>query len=149
MQKAKILNRKESKKILAMLNETWGFSEELDYAFIEAESGKIYLAKKDVFGIDLSKVKINSIGLYFAETENGIRLSIEGSQIVGPKASKNVVDISSEEAVRWMKGEDLEKETGISSFVILRQGSDFLGTGRAASGGRILNFVPKTRRIGQ
>jgi NOL1/NOP2/fmu family ribosome biogenesis protein len=147
MQNLKILNKKEIKRILSMLEKQWGFKEELDYAFLETEKGKIYIANKEIFDLDLSKIKINSVGMYFAEAKNGIRLSIEGSQIVGPKAKKNVVELDDEEAKQWLKGEDLDHPTESDGFVILRHGDDFLGTGNAAASGRILNYVPKTRRI--
>ena len=77
----------------------------------------------------------------------GIRLSIEGSQIVGLKAAKNVVDLDEEETKRWFKGEDLEKECkDCSGFVVLRHKNDFLGTGKYTNG-KILNYVSKTRRV--
>ncbi len=147
MQKLKILNKKEVKKILSMLEKQWGFKDEMDYAFLQSEKSRIYIANREIFGLDLSKVKINSYGLYFAEIKSGIRLSIEGSQIVGPKAAKNVIELSDEEAKEWMSGMDIEKETDARDFVILMHGDDFLGTGKATPEGKILNFVPKTRRI--
>jgi NOL1/NOP2/fmu family ribosome biogenesis protein len=86
--------------------------------------------------------------MYFCEIDRqGIRLSIEGSQIVGPKAVQNVVEISEEEAKRWLKGEDLEKECkDCNGFVILKHNKDFLGNGKYKNG-RILNYVGKARRI--
>jgi len=147
MQKLKILNKKEAKKILSMLEKQWGFRDELDYAFLQSEKSKIYIANREIFGLDLSKVKVNSYGLYFAEIKSGIRLSIEGSQIIGPKAAKNVVELTGKEAKQWMSGIDIEKETDAEGFVILRHAEDFLGTGKATKDGKILNFVPKTRRL--
>ncbi len=147
MQKLKILNKKEIKKFLAMIEKQWGFKDELDYAFLESEKGKIYIANKEIFGLDLSKVKVNSYGLYFAEIRNGIRLSIEGSQAIGPKATKNVVELNDKEAKEWMSGIDIDKKVDAEGFIILKHGSDFLGTGKITADGRILNFVPKTRRI--
>ncbi len=146
MQNLKILNKKEIKRILSMLENQWGFKEEMVYAFLETEKGKIYIAKREIFDLDLSKVKINSVGMYFADARNGIRLSIEGSQIVGPKATKNVVELDEDEAKLWMKGEDLDHPTESSGFVILMHKGDFLGSGNATADGRILNYVPKTRR---
>jgi len=146
MMDLKILNKKDAKKILATLEKQWGFREKLDYAFIETEKGKIYIANKEIFDLDLSDLKISSIGLYFAETRNGIRLSIEGSQIVGKKATRNVVELTEKEAKEWMKGGDIDKETSAEGFVIIRHKDDFLGSGKATKDGKILNFVPKNRR---
>ena len=147
MEKLKILNKKEIKRLLEMLDKHWGFKGEMEYAFLQSEKYKIYIANKEIFNLDLSKVKINSYGLYFAEVRNGIRLSIEGSQIVGPKATKNVIELNDEELKEWMSGADLDKETDSNDFVILKHGDDFLGTGKSTKEGKILNYVPKTRRI--
>ena len=92
-------------------------------------------------------MRINSIGMYFCEIDKlGIRLSIEGSQIVGPLASKNIAEISEEQAKQWLKGEDLEVEGNYSGFVIIKHNDDFLGAGKYKDG-RILNYVSKSRRI--
>ncbi len=146
MQNIKILNKKEIRKILAMIEEQWGFKDNLDYAFLKTEKGKIYVANREIFNLDLSEIKINSVGMYFAETRNGIRLSIEGSQIIGAKAAKNVVELNDKEAKEWMKGADIEKKADTEGFAILKHNNDFLGSGKATKEGKILNFVPKTRR---
>jgi NOL1/NOP2/fmu family ribosome biogenesis protein len=147
MQNLKILNKKEIKRILAMIETQWGFKEELDYAFLETEKGRVYIANREIFNLDLSKVRINSVGFYFAETRAGIRLSLEGSQIIGPKATKNVVELNDKEAKQWMSGEDLDKQTECRDFAIIKHKNDFLGTGKQTKEGKILNFVPKTRRM--
>ena len=148
MQNLKILNNKEIKKILAMIETQWGFPEKMDYAFLETEKGKIYIANKEIFNLDLSKIRINSVGIYFAETRAGIRLSLEGSQVIGPNATKNVVELDDKEAKQWMRGEDLDKKTDCRDFVIIKYKNDFLGTGKQTKEGKILNFVPKIRRLG-
>lgn len=147
MKNLKILNGKEIKRILAMLEKQWGFIEPLDYAFLETEKSKIYIANKEIFNLDLSKLRINSIGFYFAEVRDGIRLSIEGSQIVGPKATKNVIELNENEKKEWMSGLDLDKETDCTGFVIIKYKDDFLGSGKATADKRILNYVPKVRRM--
>ena len=144
MQNLKILNRKETKEILGAMREQWGFDGELDYAFLKTEKGRIYIANRELFDIDLSKLKVNSIGMYFGEMKNGLRLSIEGSQLIGPKAKKNIAELDEKEAKEWLSGIDIGKEAP-EGFVILKHGKDFLGTGRSKEG-KILNFVPKTRR---
>lgn len=147
MQNLKILNKRETKKILAMAKEQWGFDEEFDYVFLETGKGRIYIANKEIFNLDLSQVRINSIGIYFAETRSGIRLSIEGSQIIGPKATKNVVELNDGEAKLWMYGTDLDKQTECTGFVIIKYKNDFLGTGKQTADGKILNYVSKVRRM--
>ncbi|MBS3097689.1 hypothetical protein J4209_02730 [Candidatus Woesearchaeota archaeon] len=147
MQNLKILNKKETKGILDLIKKQWGCDVKLDYAFLQNEKGRVFIVDKDVFKIDLKKIRINSIGLYFAEVGgNEIRLSIEGSQIIGPEAKKNVIDVDEKEAREWLKGYDLEKEVKAKGFAIIKYREDYLGTGKVRDN-KIFNFVPKNRRL--
>ena len=84
-------------------------------------------------------------GIYFGTIEkDGLRLSIEGSFIVGKIAKKNVIELDAENFRRWMRGEDVE--AGVEGYYIVKCGNYFAGCGKG--NGRILrNFVPKDRRI--
>lgn len=147
MQNLKVLDRKSKKLLLELLRKQFGFSDKLDYTFLTNNKNKVFIVNKDIVGIDLSKIRINSIGLYIAEFRNGeVRLSIEGAQLIGPKSTKNVVLLNDQEAREWLKGNDLEKDAGVTGFVIMKHGEDYLGSGKVKGKG-ILNFVPKTRRL--
>ena len=147
MPELKILNSKEIKEILGLIESQWEAKLKLDYVFLKNPKNRVFIVNKDIEKIDFPKLRINSIGIYFCEIDNrGIRLSIEGSQIVGPKAAKNIIKINEEQAKSWLKGEDLEIDGNCSGFVILRNKNDFLGTGKFKSG-RVLNYVNKSRRI--
>ena len=148
MPELKILNNKEIKEIYGLIEKQWGAKLKLDYGFLKNNKNRVFIISKDISKIDISKLRLNSVGMYFCEIDNkGIRLSIEGAQIVGQKAAKNVVELNGEETKKWFKGEDLEKECkGCSGFVILKHNKDFLGNGKY-SNGRILNYVGKTRRV--
>ncbi|MBI2542553.1 hypothetical protein HYV80_07665 [Candidatus Woesearchaeota archaeon] len=148
MPELKILNSKEIKETYKLVERQWGAGIKLDYGFLRNSKGRVFVVSKDIAKIDFSKLRMNSVGMYFCEAgSRGIRLSIEGSQIVGPKAAKNMVELDDEETKKWLKGEDLEKECReCSGFVILKNKKDFLGTGKY-SNGRILNYVGKARRI--
>ena len=142
------LNSKETKEILKLIEEQWGAKLKLDYTFAKNSKNRIFIVNKDINKIDFSKLRINSIGMYFCDLENEIRLSIEGSQIIGPKAVKNVVEINEEQTKQWLKGEDLEIEDkgNYRRFVIIKHENDFLGSGKFKDN-RILNYVSKSRRI--
>ena len=148
MPELKILNSKEIKKIFELIGEQWGAKVKLDYGFLKNNKNRVFIISKDISNIDISKLRLNSVGMYFCEIDNlGIRLSIEGSQIIGPKATKNVVGLDKEETKKWFKGEDLEKECkDCNGFVILRHDKDFLGAGKYVNG-RVLNYVGKNRRV--
>ncbi|MBI2654529.1 hypothetical protein HYX02_07040 [Candidatus Woesearchaeota archaeon] len=148
MPELKILNNKEIKQILEMIENQWGAKIKLDYGFLKNNKNRVFVISKDISKIDTSKLRLNSVGMYFCEHDKlGIRLSIEGSQIIGTKATKNVVELNEEETRKWFRGEDLQKECkDCKGFVILKHNKDFLGTGKY-SNGRVLNYVGKTRRV--
>ena len=148
MQELKILNSKEIKEIYGLIEKQWGVKIKLDYGFLRNQKNRIFVISKDISAIDTSKLRLNSVGMYFCEFDSlGIRLGIEGSQIIGPKAAKNIVELNEEETKRWFKGEDIEKECkDCWGFVILKRDNDFLGSGKYTNK-KILNYVSKTRRI--
>jgi len=148
MHQLKILNSKEIKEIMKLIENQWNAKLKLNHAFLKNNKNRIFIVNKEISKIDLSKLRINSIGMYFCEIDKlGIRLSIEGSQIVGPLASKNVAEISEEQEKQWLKGEDLEFKGNYSGFLIIKHNNDFLGSGKYTLDGRILNYVSKSRRI--
>ncbi len=147
MSQLKILNSKEIKEILKLIESQWGAKLKPDYAFLQNPKNRVFIVNKDISKIDFSKLRTNSIGIYFCEVDRvGIRLSIEGSQIVGPKAAKNIAEINEEQAKAWLKGEGLEIKGNYSDFVIIKYNNDFLGTGKYKTG-KVLNYVNKSRRI--
>lgn len=148
MQKIKILSKKEIKNIKKKLINQWGFSNDLDYTFLINNKGRINIVNKDVFSIDDTKLRIDSIGLYFATMiHNELRLSIEGALIVGPYATKNVFELNDKQRKDWIKGNDIKIEEENSSFKIIKNKNDYFGCGRIKNN-NLLNYFPKSRRIG-
>lgn len=150
--KYRFLNRKKVKEIVAMLQKQFNCSLDPEgYAFAISEKDKIYIVKKDIGRIGFENLKVNSLGIYFCEIRNNeIRLSIEGSQIIGKTADKNIIEISTKTAREWLSGKDIELDTedvkDKKGFVILKCGKDFLGCGKLKNN-IILNYVPKIRRM--
>ena len=143
----KILTSKEVKAIRQLIEKNWGFSEKLEYAFLQSGKDRVYIVSRDIAKLDFEKLHLNSAGLYIAEVKDEqIRLSIEGAQLIGPKATKNVVELSEDEVKQWIKGSDIKKEGDWEGFVIVKYGNDYLGSGKYKEG-MILNFVPKVRRL--
>jgi len=144
----KILNGKEIKEIFEKIEEQWDAKIKLDYGFLLNTKNRVFIISREISKIDMSKLRLNSVGIYFCELDKrGLRLSIEGSQLVGPHAKKNVVELDDAETMKWFKGEDLQKECkDCEGFVLMKHDRDFMGTGKYANG-KILNFVGKTRRI--
>jgi NOL1/NOP2/fmu family ribosome biogenesis protein len=152
-QQLKILNSKEIKELHQKLLDQFGYSEKLDMVFLLSEKKeKIYIFNRDFGNIDLGTVRVDAMGLYFAGSYEGtIRLSMDGSQMIGPKCTKNVLEITKPQMQQWLMGEKLSVAevpgaSEMKSFVILRWGKHYLGCGKIA-GELILNYIPKTRYI--
>ncbi len=131
-------------KIAELLEKQFGISREdfykLELEFEERGKRRIYAFRKCDVG-----VPEYHYGLYFGTLErDGIRLSIEGSDIVGRIAKRGVLEVDDEKAMKWLRGEDIE--VNVKGYAIVKWGSYFLGCGKG--NGRILrNYVPKERRL--
>ncbi|MBU1201407.1 MAG: hypothetical protein KJ583_01560 [Nanoarchaeota archaeon] len=142
-----ILNSKQIKNIRSLLEKQFGIVEKLDFVFMINAKGKVYVITREVEKLDLKKLRIDSIGLYFGTLgDDGFRLSIEGSQIIGKFAKKNVLELDDCQFESWLKGEDFEVDTKMSGFVIVKYKKDFVGCGRIREK-KLLNYVSKSRRL--
>ncbi len=123
------------------LIEQFGYAPDLVYEI--RGSRKIYAYKPCSFD---PKVRTDK-GIYFGRIEaDGIRLSIEGAFLVGPKAKKNIIEINEERALRYLSGENIDVDAELEGWVILKWGQYYLGTGKVKNG-KVYNYVPKERRI--
>ena len=163
----KIIYSSEKKYILKKLNEQFGI-EKLPYLLLKfgdqrkfkkfsgpENSGNFSGDKLRIYSGDLAteelrvlnaNLKIENIGLYFAKEEkDGIRLTLDGIQIIKNQITKNILEISDKQADDWLRGNDLDIKAK-KGFLILKNNNEFLGCGKS-TGERIANFVPKERRI--
>ncbi|MBD3203984.1 hypothetical protein GF327_06800 [Candidatus Woesearchaeota archaeon] len=148
MQKLKILNTREIKEISEKIKEQYSCDYDFsEYAVFMNRKNKIYLINKDIGNIKFDKLRIDALGLYFGEVNVGkVRFSIEGSQIIGEIAEKNVLELDDKQSRDWMSGIDLDVKTDMEGFVIVKNKEDFLGCGKVVDS-KLLNYVPKTRRV--
>ncbi len=145
----KILNSREKKNILNWLKIQYGIKElKINKIFLKNNKDKIYLINKEITQLDEENLRINLIGMYFAKKEKGsIRLSIEGSQIIGPKATKNIIELNKKQIKEWLQGNSINIVNNyLEGFIILKFKDDFYGIGNYKEG-KILNYIPKERRI--
>ena len=143
----KFLNSKEVKEVHKLLNSQYGFCEKLDYYFYKTEKDRLYLINKEIAEI-VDDFKINSLGLYIATIAKGgmIRLTVEGSQLIGPKCTKNIIELDETKMFEWFKGEDLIMDGPEGEFVMIKFKTDFIGCGKVREG-KILSYLPKARRL--
>lgn len=152
LERLQLLNSRERKKLLAMIEQQFGALAE-EFEFYVNSKKKIFLINREIAGISLDKLRVNSLGMYLGEVhDDGIRLSIEGSQMI--KNAKNVLVLDDTDAKRWMAGEDFELSTdlfsgqsaGLAGFAIIKNREDILGCGKVSKG-KLYNYMPKERRV--
>jgi NOL1/NOP2/fmu family ribosome biogenesis protein len=145
-----ILSSRETEEILASLQEQFGVKK-IPGILLRIGQERIFmyqgsLSENEIKRLE-SSVPIERIGVYFAKEEQaGIRLSIEGSQILKAQIIKNIFELNESQVDQWMHGSELEVSTGKKGFLVMRYKSDFLGTGKASEL-KISNFIPKNRRL--
>ncbi|MCD6477734.1 MAG: hypothetical protein J7K87_01900 [Candidatus Aenigmarchaeota archaeon] len=154
MQVKKVLSRDEKKKLEKIIKEKYGCDIDIKnfIVFLTGED-KIWIANGDFDTSLLKDIKrIYSMGLYFGRLKRNdkIKLSIEGSNLIGKKARKNLVELDKKEAEKFMLGMDVKPQRIINSnlneFVIVRHGDYTLGSGLLRDG-FVENLTPKARRI--
>jgi len=143
----RILNSNEIKKINGMIKEQFGCEiPKSDYAFLQNTKEKIYIVSRDVERIGFEKLRIDSMGLYLGTIQpDGFRPSVEGAQIIGKIASKNVVELTQQQKHDWLQGKDLDVEED-NRIVLVKHKEDFLGSGKIKNN-VLINSVPKSRRL--
>ncbi len=145
----KTLSSSRKKKIIQQLEDQFGITS-LPYLFLQFGKDKIRvysgnLSKENLNNLD-KNTRIENMGLYFARIQpDGIRLTIDGIQLVKDQITKNIMEINNNQAKDWFKGNDLDIKAE-SAFKILKNNNEFIGCGKS-TGDRITNFVPKERRI--
>jgi NOL1/NOP2/fmu family ribosome biogenesis protein len=113
------------------------------------KEGKLFLAYK---GLPKHMVQESMYCLHFGTIKrNGkVHLTIEGSQMVGPTATKNLVVVDEENAYRFMEGLPTKPVQAVGceagNFVIVKFGTYFLGSGVMRQE-FLEGYVPKERRL--
>lgn len=147
MQNLRILNKKEISRILNKIKEQFDIKEiNFDYGILQNKEGKLFLISKDINKISLNKLRINELGLYFANIDKELRLTIEGSQLLGKLAKKNIHEINKEQAYSWMSGNNLPCNKEFKGFVIIKYEDNYLGSGKWKDN-IVINYIPRERRI--
>ncbi|MBT3262233.1 hypothetical protein HN592_06075 [Candidatus Woesearchaeota archaeon] len=156
----KILNSRELKELRKIIEKQYGITEKLDYVFLLSGKDDVYVINDSVKNLDLDSIKINTIGIYIGENKfDTFRPSIEGSQIFGPLAKKNILEVDYKVMKMWMYGLDIPCKEELEGYVMIKSGTDYIGSGKykecaqkseisgTTTSGKILNHVPKGRRI--
>lgn len=146
----KFFSQQEKKELLNHLKEQFGINE-IPWTLARWGKERIIIipesiSKKEIESVD-DAGRIENLGLYFAKEDiDGVRLSIEGSNLLKNQIMKNVFEMDEKQLEAWMLGQQLNVPIEKKGFLIMKYKDDFLGTGKASEN-RITNFVPKSRRL--
>lgn len=135
------LPKTKVKEIIKKINER--FASNVDFPTLFHKGKWIYFYTGEILGI-----KAYSIGLNIGKYTGEFVPTIEGAQLIKP--NKNFFNVrSDEEALRWIKGEDIINVQDINcerGYVIIKRGEDILGCGLYDQG-IIRNRLAKNRKI--
>ena len=151
MKNIRILNTREVKRMIQLLDSMFGFKERFPYVFLQTVKDKIFVVNRDIGEVDLSRIKVQTIGLYLGTLERGkVRLSIEGAQLIGPKCKHHIIEFDQRQLHEWLTGEKVTiediKELEDQAYYLVKYKDEFLGCAKLAKN-TLLNFVPKERRL--
>ncbi|MEM5854846.1 MAG: hypothetical protein QW472_00800 [Candidatus Aenigmatarchaeota archaeon] len=139
------MNSKEIEELLKKNYES-DFSLE-NFEFFLRKDQKIFISKN----LPQDMVKKSMYLLHFGNLKrNGkIQLSIEGSQIIGKSAKKNVAVLDEENAMRFAEGLSVSPKELINcekfNFVLVKFKEDFLGSGLLRD--KVEPYISKDRKI--
>lgn len=117
------------------------------YTFWEKGKGKIWAFRGEV----PSPIEVETLGIHLLRTRQRFwKPTTDGIQLLGRHATKNVVTLSREDAVRFWRGEDQHLAwDGDQGYVIVSHelggAREPLGVGLAVDG-ELRSLVPKGRR---
>lgn len=105
------------------------------------------LTTTQIKDLEFSRIGMERVGVYFAKVVGDkIRLSIEGIHLFKDQITKNIFELNKKQSEQFMRGEELDIQTGKNDFLIMKYKNDFIGTGKASEK-KITNFIPKNRRV--
>ncbi len=150
MTQLKILNSNQKQDIVNKLKKQFGI-ENIKGIFVQHGAERLFLFQGELTQRQIHELErtipIERVGVYFGKIiHDEIRLSIEGVHLLKNQITKNIFELDKEQAELWMKGNELEIQTGKKEFVIIKYKDDFLGCGKASEL-KITNFIPKSRRL--
>ncbi|MAF36897.1 hypothetical protein CL622_07305 [archaeon] len=143
------LNSKQRSKIIKQLTEQYGLTKKPfdDKILFERTDKKLFIVSRDFTKVVEQVGRIDSLGLYIAKQEQqGLRLSMEGSQLLGPMSSKQCVTITEKQRKEWFQGLNLTMKEKGKGFVIVKCEDDYIGCGYQRDN-ELLNYTPKNRRV--
>ena len=146
----RVLDAGERKYFELRLKRQYGVDKAFeDLILIKAGQGRVGAVTKKAFEVAKRLKKVQQVGVYVAKISKGdVILSIEGSQMLNGKITKNVIDLDEEGAERWMKAEVMPAQgTWEGKYLVGRCGDLYLGSSRITRDGKLYPQIAKWRRV--
>ncbi len=141
-----VMSRKDVKKFLKSINEYFESDFQSNDVFLKTEQNKIYIVTPEAWNFDLEKIHVKNIGIYFGQImpSGEVRLSVEGSQLVG-KTAKKIFTVNKEQLDMISHSEKFETDVKNNGFFIVKYKEHVIGCVKV-SNGFVYNYIPKSRR---
>ncbi len=145
-------NPEQRQRILAFFEERFGIPPEVfDPYELIVRGRNIWIVARSPHLRQAFSLVPHTVGLRLArETNLGIKPTSYGLQVFGHRATKNRVQLSREQAVRFLRGEELNLEADTPpepGFVVVSYEGDVLGCGLYKTGGLLFSLIPKKVRL--
>jgi len=137
-----------TKKVFQELTRRFGFPEDLfdDWELVEHEDD-VFITTPEAY--DFDRLKIVRKGIRLARVfAHGIKPTTNAVQVFGRHATRNVVDLDSQQVHRFVQGEELQLEVPVEpGFLVVRHDGFAVGVGLYKQG-VLKSQVPHSRRTG-
>lgn len=141
-----LIDPKWETEVWARIELQYGITVPPHYRILRSGRKKLRLLSEKAFELFSQLPYTVTAGLYLGEySRNAVRLSMDGAQILGQFATRNVVTLNKYQAANWLQGESINYKDERRGYVIVKEKDKILGCGRL-SNGVLHSFVPKVRR---
>lgn len=156
MASLKKLNSRERKKFHQQLQEQYGYTGKLEYEFFLNENKrKYFILSSEAAAFSTEGMRVETYGMYVARgMPDGLRLTIEGSQLIGPECDQQILELDDEQANLWLRGNDLDVGDEVHGWLLIKHNDDYIGSGKVVKKERegktdisLHNYIPKARYV--
>jgi NOL1/NOP2/fmu family ribosome biogenesis protein len=141
-----VMNAKDRKELQGAVNDQFGVHALPDKEYVISNKEKVYMVSPELRATKWESLRIDRVGVYIGKWyADGFRPSVEGANMLGPRASKNIVELGRQGLMGWFKGRDVETIHDETKFVLVKHGEDWLGAAKMQEG-TLLNGVSKARK---
>jgi hypothetical protein len=136
-------NSKEKKTIFKLFKEKYGLEKEVfkKQSLYIGTKNRVYLGPKNILPIP----RTSNNGILILR-DNFLKPTTNFFQIFGNKITESFLEITKEQAIAYMKGDDLEIESELDGYILIKYKDYPLGCGFIREN-KIKNQIPKSKRL--